>query len=80
MDARYTTDRKLLPLPRMARRLGVPAYWLRAETDSGRLPCVRAGAARLFDAVLVERLLLERARGEATEADIDGEVRDAPRA
>lgn len=46
----------------MARRLGVPASWLRREADAGRIPCVRAGAQRLFAAELVERLLLERAR------------------
>jgi hypothetical protein len=40
----------------------VPAAWLRAEADAGRLPHLRAGSAYLFDVDTVERLLLERAR------------------
>jgi len=54
--------KRLLHLPAMARRLGVPMSWLRREADSGRLPCVRAGSRRLFDCALIEQLLLERAR------------------
>jgi hypothetical protein len=57
-----TTATTLLPLGLTARALAVPATWLRAEADAGRLPCLRAGKAYLFDVGLVERLLLERAR------------------
>lgn len=53
---------KLITLSMMARRLGVKTSWLRAEADAGALPHVRAGEGYLFDPVLVERLLLERAR------------------
>jgi hypothetical protein len=52
----------LLPLRATARILSIPANWLRAEADAGRLPCLRAGSSYLFDIDLVERLLLERAR------------------
>jgi hypothetical protein len=46
----------------MARRLRVPARWLRAEADAGRVPCLKAENAILFDADEVERVLLRRAR------------------
>jgi len=47
----------------LARRLRVKAAWLRSEAAAGRLPHVCAGDRYLFDAGLVRRLLLERARG-----------------
>jgi hypothetical protein len=52
----------LCPLNQTARLLFVPASWLRAEADAGRVPCLRAGSAYLFDVETVERLLLDRAR------------------
>jgi hypothetical protein len=51
----------LLSLPRMARRLGVTAKWLRAEADAGRVPCLRAGKRYLFAPPAVERSLAKRA-------------------
>lgn len=65
-------DSNLIHLPGLARRLGVPASWLRREADAGRLPCVRAGSQRLFDSELVERVLLERARGSAPDPQAPG--------
>jgi hypothetical protein len=59
----------LLALGPTARLLSVPAAWLRAEADAGRLPCLRAGPKYLFDVDTVERLLLERARQNNQEAD-----------
>lgn len=53
---------KLIPLPAMARRLRVPAKWLRAEAEAGRVPHLRADRALLFDPETVQRILLERAR------------------
>ena len=55
-------DQTILPVGPMARRLHVPVKWLREEADAGRIPCVRAGRAYLFDPETVERVLLERAR------------------
>ena len=46
----------------MARRLRVPARWLRAEAEAGRVPCLKADNALLFDPETVERVLWERAR------------------
>lgn len=52
----------LLPLQVMARRAFVPAAWLRAEAEAGRIPHLKAGCKLLFDPTTVERVLLERAQ------------------
>jgi hypothetical protein len=54
-------EAELVHLNVLARRLGVPAHWLRQEAEAGRLPHVKAGSQLLFDAATVERILLERA-------------------
>ena len=46
----------------MARRVRVPAKWLRAEAEAGRIPCLKADKAILFDPNAVEAVLLDRAR------------------
>lgn len=46
----------------MARRLRVPAKWLRAEAESGRMPHLKADSALLFDPDAVDRVLRERLR------------------
>jgi excisionase family DNA binding protein len=51
----------IAPLHELARRLRVPARWLREEADAGRIPHVRAGAQRLFNIDVVERVLAQRA-------------------
>ena len=53
---------KLLPVGPMARRVRVPAKWLRAEAEAGRIPCLKADKAILFDPNAVEAVLLDRAR------------------
>jgi hypothetical protein len=55
---------KLLPVVPTARRLRVPAEWLRQEALAGRIPHLKAGKSLLFDPEFVEQLLLERARKE----------------
>lgn len=40
--------RDLLPLRRMAARLGVPSQWLREQAESGKVPGLRAGDRWLF--------------------------------
>ena len=54
-------DARLLRLPGMAGRLGVPAKWLREEAEAGRVPHLRAGEQLLFDPSAVERALRKRA-------------------
>ncbi len=38
----------LLPLRRMAARLGVPSKWLRDQAEAGKIPGLRAGDRWLF--------------------------------
>ena len=40
--------RDLLPLRRMAARLGVPAKWLKEMAESGKVPGLKAGDRWLF--------------------------------
>ena len=47
----------LCSLGRMARRLGVPAKWLKAEADEGRVPCLKFGRRYLFSAAAVQEAL-----------------------
>ena len=39
---------ELLPLRRMATRLGVPSRWLREQAEIGKVPGLRAGDRWLF--------------------------------
>lgn len=57
-----------MPLGAMARRLRVPAKWLRDEAEAGRLPHLKAGNSLLFDAETVERLIINRLRDAAGKA------------
>jgi hypothetical protein len=60
---------KLLQTSAAARVLRVPAKWLRAEAEAGRIPHLRAGSVLLFDIATVERILVERAaQNESQEA------------
>jgi len=63
---------QLIDAGRLARRLRVPAGWLRAEAEEGRIPGVRAGSTWLFDARRVERILAERAARGDSEAGAEG--------
>ena len=61
-------NKKPLHLGAMARRLRVPATWLRAEAEAGRIPHLRAGSALLFDPEVVERIVFDRLRESPTPA------------
>lgn len=61
-------SKKPMHLGAMARRLRVPATWLRAEADAGRIPHLRAGTALLFDPEIVERIVFDRLRESPTKA------------
>jgi len=53
---------ELLSLPHAARRLRVPAQWLRDEALAGRVPVLRIGRRLLFNVDAVRAALLERAK------------------
>jgi len=67
---------ELLSLSRAARRLGVPAWWLRTEAVLGRVPALRAGQRLLFDVDAVRAALLERAKVSLAAPSAEG-ARDA---
>lgn len=52
---------RFVSLDEIARTLNLPAQWLKAEADAGRIPCLRAGRRRLFNLEAVERSLANRA-------------------
>lgn len=57
------TPETFLPLRRTAARLGVPAAWLRAEVEAGRVPHLRVGRRVMLNPQAVERVLLARQAG-----------------
>lgn len=61
---RRTHPNEPLPLHIAARRLRVPAQWLREEVEAGRLPALRAGRAILIHVPTVASVLAERAKAE----------------
>ena len=50
----------LLSLPGAARRLGVPAKWLKAEAEADRVPHLRAGSRYLFDLGKLQEAIRQR--------------------
>lgn len=52
---------KLLSLPELAKALNLPATWLKAEADAGRLPHLRVKNRYRFDHDAIVRILAERA-------------------
>ena len=55
---------KLYPAEAVARRIGVPAAWLKREARAGRVPCLLAGRRRLFNERAVRAALAQRAAGD----------------
>ena len=60
---------RLLTTGPMARRLRVPVRWLKAEAEAERVPHLKADTVLLFEPDAVERVLVERARGEMNHAE-----------
>jgi hypothetical protein len=58
-----TKKNSLIPLNVAVRRYGLPRTWLVDEARAGRLPCLIAGRAILFDESVLTAELLKRARG-----------------
>jgi hypothetical protein len=62
---------QLVPLRVAARWLQVPAAWLQAEAEAGRVPALLAGKIFICDFPAVEDALLERARRPAVKARVE---------
>jgi excisionase family DNA binding protein len=62
----------LVTLPELARRLRVPARWIRQEAEAGRIPHLKAGSQLLFNLGAVETVLAERASPPAHMEVTDG--------
>lgn len=58
-----TNTIKLVSVRGLADRLKLPAAWLKAEAEAGRIPSLRAGRRLMFNPEAVEQVLLERAAG-----------------
>ena len=61
-------SKTFIPLHALSRRLGLPAAWIKAEAEAGRIPSLRAGRRLMFNPDAVERILIELGK-----ADADGE-------
>lgn len=55
-------DKTFAPIESVARRLGVPAAWLKAEADAGHVPYLKTGRRMLMNEAAVQTALLERAQ------------------
>lgn len=58
------TQNELIGLLGLARKLRVSAAWLKAETDAGRIPHLKAGRRTLYSLEAVRRALTLRAAVE----------------
>lgn len=69
--------RDLLPLRRMAARLGVPSKWLKEQAELGKVPGLKAGARWLFVPDIASAAVAAMASGNATKvAALKSELRD----
>jgi len=59
--------RDLLPLRRMAARLGVPSNWLKQQAEAGKVPGLQAGNRWLFVPDVVGPIVSAMAAGEPSE-------------
>jgi len=60
---------ELLPLAKMARRLGVTANWLKGQADADFIPHLKAGNRYLFNSQAVIEVLAVAAAGETVKTD-----------
>jgi hypothetical protein len=61
-------NKTFIPLHALSRRLGLPAAWIKAEAEAGRIPSLRAGRRLMFNPDAVERILIERAKAAGESA------------
>jgi hypothetical protein len=65
---------ELLPLPRMARRIGVTQSWLKKQAEAGTVPCLDADSRLLFEPVAVTAALVTLASNGTATAENGSEV------
>lgn len=53
----------------VAAHLGVPASWLRAEAEAGRVPCLRIGRQLRLNIAAVQHALLERSASQLAKSE-----------
>lgn len=58
---------KYISLSRLAKELGLPQPWLKAEAEDGRIPSLRIRNRLRFDRDAVERVLSQRTQRTASE-------------
>jgi excisionase family DNA binding protein len=63
-------DKTFVPVNSAAVRLGVPAAWLRAEVEAGRIPHLKTGRRIMLNPATVEQALLDRARQGAEAPEV----------
>lgn len=61
----HENQKQLVSDRAMARQIGVPIGWLKAEAEAGRVPSLKAGRTHIFNPVAVVAALSERAAGKA---------------
>ena len=61
-------DPIFITLHALSRRLGLPAAWIKAEADAGRIPSLRAGRRLMFNPDAVNSTLNDRAQARSAEA------------
>jgi hypothetical protein len=70
-------DTRFIPLAVLAERTGVPESWLRELARSGRLPMLRRGRRKLFDAEASDRALSAMASNSDAHTRSEREANDA---
>jgi len=63
-----------VPLHVVSRRLGLPAAWIKAEAEAGRIPCLRTARRLMFNLDEVEHIFGERAKAGTSISDSKKEV------
>jgi hypothetical protein len=69
MDQTNVEGCELLPLRRMAARLGVPCRWLKEQAEIGAVPSLKAGKRFLFSPHAVRCVISAMAEGVAVQTD-----------
>lgn len=62
---------ELLPLRRMAARVGVTGDWLKKQAEAGAIPCLKAGNRWLFRPDVVKAVIFSLAGGGTEEQSAD---------